>query len=193
MHLALSTGSLRSWHDDDAPALAEHANNINVWRTLRDHMPHPYTLAHAEEYLRKVQHQQPELSLCIDVDGRAVGGISLHPSEDVHRLTAELGYWLAEPFWGRGIATAAVNAIVGHGFALLPLVRIEAHVFANNPASARVLEKAGFTFEGRLARNVIKEGRILDSLVYSRLRDDEVARDPHAANLLGWTQPLRTA
>lgn len=172
MQLALPTGVLRSWRDDDAPALAEHANNLNVWRTLRDHMPHPYALADAEEYLRKLKHQQPELSLCIDIDGRAVGGIGLHPGEDVHRLTAELGYWLAEPFWGRGIMPAAVNAIVAHGFAVLPLVRIEAYVFVNNPASARVLEKSGFTFEGRLARNVIKEGRILDSLVYSRLRDD---------------------
>ncbi len=77
---------------------------------------------------------------CIEVEGRAAGGIGLHPGHDVNRLTAELGYWLAEPFWGRGIATAAVRAIVPHGFASLPLNRIEAYVYANNPASARVLE-----------------------------------------------------
>lgn len=126
----------------------------------------------AEEYILQRVEEDPALMFCIEVEGRAAGGIGLHPGHDVNRLTAELGYWLAEPFWGRGIATAAVRAIVPHGFASLPLNRIEAYVYANNPASARVLEKAGFTCEGRLRRSVIKDDQVLDSLVYARLRDE---------------------
>ncbi len=171
MHLALGPAALRSWQLDDAPALAEAANNRNVWITLRDLMPHPYTIADAAAYLARTVGDQPESSFCIEVEGRAAGGIGLHTGNDVYRRTAELGYWLAEPFWRRGIMSSAVRAIVHYGFAQLPLERIEAYVFANNPASVRVLEKAGFDYEGRLRRNVIKDGEILDSLVYARLRD----------------------
>jgi RimJ/RimL family protein N-acetyltransferase len=89
----------------------------------------------------------------------------------VSRFTAELGYWLGEAYWRRGITTAAVRAVVQHGFDMLPLHRVEAYVYATNPASARVLEKAGFAFEGRLRRSVVKAGQVLDSLLYARLRD----------------------
>ena len=135
-------------------------------------MPHPYTLADAEAYLQNRVVETREHVLCIEVDGRVGGGIGLHLGEDVNRLTAELGYWLAEPFWGRGIMSEAVPAMVAHGFATLPLQRIEAFVYANNPASARVLEKAGFEFEGRLRRSVIKDGQLLDSLLYAKLREE---------------------
>ena len=137
----------------------EGANNRNVWLSLRDLMPHPYTLANAEAYLRNVAHEGAKYSLCIEVEGKAGGAISLRFESDVHRLTAELGYWLAEPFWGRGIMTEAVSAMVEHAFASFALRRIFASVYANNPASAHVLEKAGFLFEGRIRQNVIKEGR----------------------------------
>ena len=90
----------------------------------------------------------------------------------MHRCTAELGYWLAEPFWGRGVMTAAVTAFVAHSFQTLPLQRIFASVYASNPASARVLEKAGFQFEGCMRKNVLKDGEILDSLLYARVRGD---------------------
>lgn len=149
------------------------ANNRNVWIFLRDRMPHPYALADAEAYLKECAQKDSDLVLCIEAEGQVAGSIGLHPGKDVTRLTAELGYWLAEPFWGRGIITAAVRVMVQYGFEQLPLNRVEAYVFANNPASARVLEKAGFSFEGRLRRNVIKDGQILDSLVYARLRDDQ--------------------
>ncbi len=173
MILPLGGGaSLRPWRTEDAPALAQAANNRNVWISLRDRMPHPYTLADAEDYIRQRFDADSELIFCIEADGSAVGGIGLHPQEDVCRITAELGYWLAEAYWGRGITTEAVRAIVRHGFNTRPLERIEAFVYANNPASARVLEKAGFTFEGCLRRNVIKDGQVLDSLVYARLRGE---------------------
>ena len=172
MHIQLAECTIRSWRLEDAPSLAKHANNRTVWLKMRDRMPHPYSLSDAEEYLRQRIAEPTRIMFCVDVGGEAIGGIGLHPGDDVNRLTAELGYWIAQPFWGRGIATAAVRAIVAYGFEQQPLERIEAYVFANNPASARVLEKTGFTYEGRLRRNVIKDGQMLDSLLYARLRGD---------------------
>ena len=172
MEFKLPHGSLRSWRMEDAAPLAEVANNRNVWLKLRDIFAHPYTLADAEAYLGRTVGATPELSFCIELDGRVAGGIGLHFAHDVHRLTVELGYWLGEPFWGGGIMSHAVCAMVGYGFQTLPIERIEAYVYANNPASLRVLEKCGFSFEGRLRRNVFKDGQLLDSLVYSRLRGE---------------------
>ncbi len=116
MQVSLGAASLRPWKIEDALALVEAANNRNVWITLRDRMPHPYTLADAEDYLQQRTRDSSGLALCIEVAGRAAGGIGLHPGEDVSRLTAELGFWLAEPFWHRGIITAAVRAVVPYGF-----------------------------------------------------------------------------
>ncbi|MDQ3626741.1 MAG: GNAT family N-acetyltransferase [Verrucomicrobiota bacterium] len=172
MHRELEQCTIRRWRLEDVPSLAASANNRNVWLTLRDRMPHPYSLADAEAYVQQ-RLQDPTMPIfCIEVDDAAAGGIGLHPGDDVNRLTAELGYWLAEPFWGRGITTAAVKAIVQYAFTQLPLTRIEAYVYENNPASARVLEKSRFQFEGRLRKNVIKDGVVLDSLLYARLKDE---------------------
>ena len=108
------------------------------------------------------------MKFCIEIDGVAVGGIGVHPGEDVHRHTATMGYWLGEEFWGRGVMTQAVTAVTDFCFENFLLRRISAEVFANNPASARVLEKAGFTFEGCLKSDVLKDGKVLDSLLYAR-------------------------
>lgn len=170
MQLQLKQALLRRWRSDDVPALVEAANNRNVSLTLRDGFPFPYTSAAAEAYIARVSDY--DVPFCIEVEGRAAGGIGLHRATDVHRITAELGYWLAEPLWGRGIMTEAVRAVVRHGFTAFPLERIEAYAFSNNPASVRVLEKAGFTREGLLRRNVIKHGQVLDSLVFSILREE---------------------
>ncbi len=176
MRMPLSHALLRPWQLEDAPALTAAANNRQVWLRLRDRMPHPYTLADAETYLRSVLTETRSMSsldhsLCIETDGKAAGAIGLHLGADVHRRTAELGYWLAEAHWGRGIVTEAVCAFVLHGFKTLPLDRIYASAYENNPASVRVLEKAGFQFEGRMRKNVIKDGQVLDSLLYAKLRD----------------------
>jgi ribosomal-protein-alanine N-acetyltransferase len=155
---------------DDAESLVKHANNRKVWLGLRDLFPHPYTIEDAQEFLQRAISEQPEMKFCIEVDGAAVGGIGVHPGQDVYRHTATIGYWLGEKFWGRGIMTEAVTAVTDFCFGNFPLRRISAEVFANNPASARVLEKAGFTFEGRLKNNVTKDGLVLDSLLYARTR-----------------------
>ena len=170
MQLVLERCTIRPWRLDDAESLAKHANDRKVWLGLRDLFPHPYTIDDAHELLQKKIIEQSATIFCIEINGAAVGGIGIHPGQDVHRHTATLGYWLGAEFWGRGIMTEAVAALTDFCFENFPLRRISAEVFANNPASARVLEKAGFTFEGRLKNHVVKDGQLLDSLLYARTK-----------------------
>jgi len=168
VELRLEHCLVRGWRLDDAKSLTRHANNRRVWLGLRDQFPHPYTIDDAHAFLRGVMNNQPVTNFCIEIGAAAAGGIGIRFGEDVHRQTANLGYWLGEEFWGRGIMTEVVSAVVNYCFDKLPLDRIHAEVYSNNPASARVLEKAGFVLEGRLRKNVVKEGEILDSLLYAR-------------------------
>lgn len=170
MQLVLEGCTIRPWRLDDADSLAKHANNRKVWIALRDVFPHPYSIQDAHEFLQRAISEQPTTKFCIEVEGVAAGGIGIDPGQDVHRQTAGLGYWLAEEFWGRGIMTEAVTAFTDFWFDTFPLRRIYAEAYANNSASARVLEKAGFVFEGRLKNNVIKDGKLLDSLFYAKTR-----------------------
>ncbi|MFN8644979.1 MAG: GNAT family N-acetyltransferase [Candidatus Binatia bacterium] len=170
MRLDLGEVCVRPFTSGDAAALVRHANNRAVWITLRDRFPHPYTPEDADAFLRVAMTQDPPADFAIASADEVIGGIGLQRQGDVHRLTAEIGYWLGESFWGRGIATRAVRAVTDWAFAATPLERIFAYVFATNPASARVLAKAGYQFEGRLHRAVVKEGRVLDQLVYAALR-----------------------
>jgi RimJ/RimL family protein N-acetyltransferase len=147
MQLVLERCTIRAWRSDDAESLAKHANNRKVWVALRDLFPHPYTIQDAHEFLHRAISEQPTTKFCIEVEGVAAGGIGIRLGEDVHRQTAGLGYWLGEKFWARGIMTDAVAAFTDFCFNSFLLRRIYAEVFANNPASARVLEKAGFVFE----------------------------------------------
>ena len=170
MKLTLEQCTIRPWRLDDADSLARHANNRKVWIALRDLFPHPYTIEDAHTFLKSVISSEPVTLFCIEVNGAAVGGIGIHLGIDVHRRTAELGYWLGEEFWARGIMTEAVGAFTDFCFDRFSLRRIYAEPFANNRASARVLEKAGFAFEGRLKNNVFKNGELLDSLLYARTK-----------------------
>ena len=170
MQLVLERCTIRAWCPDDAAPLAKHANNRRVWLGLRDLFPHPYTIEDANEFLRRAMSMQPATSFCIDIGGAAVGGIGIRVGEDVHRHRAELGYWLSEDFWGHGIASEAVPAFADYCFANFELNRIYAEPFANNPPSARVLQKAGFALEGRLRKNVVKDGQVLDSLLYAKTK-----------------------
>jgi ribosomal-protein-alanine N-acetyltransferase len=170
MHLVLKSCTIRPWRLDDAESIARYANNRKVWLAVRDAFPHPYTINDAQEFIRRATVEEPATRFCVEVDGVAVGGIGVHPGQDIHRHTATMGYWLGEEFWGRGIMTEAVIAVTDFCFDNFPLRRISAEVFANNPASARVLGKAGFIFEGRLKNYVFKDGELLDSLLYARTK-----------------------
>jgi [ribosomal protein S5]-alanine N-acetyltransferase len=141
MQLKLERCTIRPWRLDDAESLARYANNRKIWLAVRDRFPHPYTMQDAHEFLQRAMTEQPEMKFCIEMEGAAVGGIGVHPGQDVHRHTATVGYWLGEDCWGRGIMTEAVTAVTDFCFENFPLRRISAEVFANNPASARVLEK----------------------------------------------------
>jgi len=167
--LPTTFGVLRPWHIDDALALVKYANNRKIWLNLRDGFPYPYTTQDAQHFLDMVSRQTPQTFFAIATHTEAIGGIGIMPNSDVHRLTAELGYWLAEPFWGKGIMSEAVYVFTEFAFAQFNLVRIYAEPYAYNNASSRVLEKAGFSFEGRLKCSVIKDGVILDQLLYAKI------------------------
>jgi [ribosomal protein S5]-alanine N-acetyltransferase len=170
MPLKLERCTIRDWRADDAPSLAKNANNCKIWLGLRDLFPHPYTIDDAHKFLHEATISQPVTNFCIDIGGSAVGGIGIRLGEDVHRHRGELGYWLGKDFWGHGITSEAVPVFTDYCFAHFELHRIYAEPFANNPASARVLEKSGFVLEGRLRKNAIKDGQVLDSLLYARIR-----------------------
>jgi [ribosomal protein S5]-alanine N-acetyltransferase len=158
---------VRDWQPTDAPAIVRYADNRRVWINLRDRFPHPYALADAEEFLAFACNRQTRTDFAIEVAGEAVGGVGLTLHDDVERVTAEIGYWLGEPYWGRGIMPAVVRAVTRHALTELGLVRVYAIPFAWNAASARVLEKAGYVLEGRMRRSAIKDGRIIDQLLYA--------------------------
>lgn len=162
---------IRSYRAGDRAALVAHANNRNVSRNLRDRFPYPYTAETADWWIKHVAGQEPEASFAIATAEELIGGIGLELGEDVHHRSAEIGFWLGEPFWGRGIVTAAVRAFTPWAFERFDLLRVWAGVFETNPASARVLEKAGYAFEGRHRGAIVKDGTVLDQLVYARLRD----------------------
>lgn len=142
---------------------------------MRDAFPSPYTMDDARRFIAMATGPDAPLLLAIEVQREAAGGIGIHPLGDVYRGTAEIGYWLAEPFWGKGIMTGAVEALVPVAFQQTDLVRIQAGIFADNPASMRVLEKAGFTREAVHRHAVTKRGVVMDEVMYVRFRDDPAA------------------
>jgi RimJ/RimL family protein N-acetyltransferase len=171
VRIELGAYEIRDWTKRDMRALVRYANNPRIARWLRDRFPCPYTLSDAEAFLAAVAQQAVRTTFAIATPGEAIGGIGLEFASDVHRFTAELGYWLGEPFWGRGIMTQAVRHVTAWAFETFELHRIYATAFAGNRASMRVLEKAGFQCEGCLRASVFKHGRILDQALYACLRD----------------------
>jgi len=167
MHLKLKSCEIRSWRSSDLQSLVKYANNRNIWINLRDRFPHPYTTRDGAAFLKHTRQQRPETALAIAVNGEAAGGIGFQLQGDVERVSAEIGYWLGEPFWGRGIATEALVALTEHAIAAHGLTRIYAVPFAWNRASCRVLEKAGYVLEGRLRRSAVKDGTVTDQLQYA--------------------------
>jgi RimJ/RimL family protein N-acetyltransferase len=167
MHLTLKSCEIRSWWASDLESLVTLANNRNIWINLRDRFPHPYTTRDGHAFIRQTREQQPESAFAIVVNDEAVGGIGFQLQGDVERVSAEIGYWLGEPFWGRGIATEALVALTEYAITTHGLTRVYAVPFAWNRASCRVLEKAGYVLEGRLRRSAVKNGNVTDQLQYA--------------------------
>lgn len=165
---------LREWRESDACDLAAQLNNPHVQNNLRDGLPYPYTDKDAKEYITAMRSRDRHrlFAYAVVLDDRVIGSISIARCENVHFRTAELGYYIGESYWGRGFATCAVRQMCSRMFAQTDLLRIFAEPYAYNTASCRVLEKAGFSLEGVLRRNAVKNGRILDMKLYARLRDE---------------------
>jgi len=170
MLLDLGELRVRDWRKSDLDALVRYANNSNIAANLRDQFPHPYTRRDGLDYLTYVRAMDIPTSFAIEFAGEAIGGIGFKLGNDIARLTAEMGYWLGEPFWGRGFATRAVSASSDWAFDNYKVVRIFAMAFAHNLASMRVLEKSGFQREGVLRGSAIKNGVILDQVMYAKLK-----------------------
>ena len=170
MELICSCCTLRHWKQGDEHSLVRHASNRRVSRNLRDEFPHPYTLDDARRWIQHAATLKPGLALAIVIEGQAVGGIGLILRDDIYRRSAEIGYWLGEEFWGRGIMTEAVQTVTEYAFAHYELCRIYAGVFEFNTGSMRVLEKAGYQFEARHRKAVTKDGQTFDELIYACVR-----------------------
>ena len=155
---------------DDLAALVKYANNQRIAINLRDRFPHPYTEGAGRGWLEYLAGERPLTAWAIEVGHEAAGSIGLQLHGDVERVSAEIGYWLGEPFWGRGIVTDALRAVTSRAFDEFSLTRIYALPFADNAPSIRVLEKAGYVLEGRMPRSAIKHGVVKDQLMYGAYR-----------------------
>ena len=172
MQLDLERCAVRSFRETDAEELARHANNRQVWLQLRDRFPHPYTVEDAHEFIAGARSATPATAFAVTVGDAPVGAIGVMLRDDVERCSAEVGYWLGEPQWGRGIASCALVGFTRFAFVAYELERLYAVPFASNIASCRVLEKAGYALEGRMRRSAIKDGAVQDQLLYAVLRGD---------------------
>jgi RimJ/RimL family protein N-acetyltransferase len=173
---------LRPWREGDRASLLRYANDRDVWRNLRDLFPHPYTEQAADDWLSFTATTPPPSGIyAIEVGGEAAGCIALTPGQDIERWSWEVGYWLGKPFWGRGIVTDALRAVTAAAFEIPELVRIHAPVFSWNHRSMRVLEKAGYRREAVLPRSGIKDGTVIDRVIYARSRDTGLPYAPFTA------------
>ena len=163
------TFTLRKFRESDLDSLLKYANNYNIARFLTNQFPHPYGEEDGRKFL-PIAIAAPGI-FAIDVDGEAVGSIGVFPQSDIHEKSAEIGYWLAEPFWGKRIMTEAIKEMVKFGFQTFDITRIFARPFSTNAASQRVLEKAGFVCEARLKAALYKNGEYIDELIYAIRKD----------------------
>ena len=170
MNIECGSSRVREWRTTDKASLVRLANNRKVWRNLAHRFPHPYTEASADTWFALLANQELPTHWAIELEGEAIGGIGIDPGEGIYAKNAIFGYWLGEPYWGRGIMTAVVRATVEHVFAHFDLARLVSPVFEWNPASMRVLEKCGFVREAVLRKSVFKDGQLIDEVIYARLR-----------------------
>jgi len=159
---------LRPFQISDKKSLAKYANNKKISDNLRDRFPHPYTEEAAGWFINFVlSDNDPVKNFVIEINGKAAGAIGITPDEDVYRMNAEIGYWLGEDHWGKGIMTAVIKATVKYVFENLGIKRIYATPFATTLGSIKALKKAGFTKEATIRNGVIKNNKILDYYIYS--------------------------
>ena len=163
---------IRPWEIADLNSLVAYANNWNVAKNLTNKFPHPYTEADGKAFIEFATTGDPIHVFAIDIDGEAIGGIGVHPQTDIFIKNAELGYWLAEPFWGQQIITNAIRQAIDFGFTTFDIDRIFARPFGTNIASQKVLEKNNFSLEGRFEKMLFKNGAYLDELVYAIRREN---------------------
>ncbi|HVZ20915.1 MAG TPA: GNAT family protein [Vicinamibacterales bacterium] len=159
--------TVRTWRTADAASLVRHANNENVARHLRDRFPYPYSTSDARRFIEAVSQSHPATNFAIDLGGEAAGGIGFSPGSDVERYSAEIGYWLGEAFWGRGITAEALRLTSRYAFDICRMLRLFALPFADNARSIRVLEKAGYVREGVMRCSSVKHGSPRDQALYA--------------------------
>lgn len=166
---------IRKWKLSDAADLAAALSNKKVQDNLRDGLPYPYTEQDGRDYISAMLSagEEETFAFAITVDGKVIGSIGVFRQGNIHRRTAELGYYIAEEYWGKGIMTEAVKQICEYVFDKSDIIRIYAEPFAYNIASCRVLEKAGFLCEGTLRNNAVKNGKIVDMKMYSLLKTEK--------------------
>lgn len=165
---------IRKWELSDAKDLAAALSNMKIQDNLRDGLPYPYTEQDGIDYISAMlsADENDTFAFAITVDEKVIGSIGVFRQGNIHRQTAELGYYIAEEYWGKGIMTEAVKQICKYVFEKSDVIRIYAEPFAYNMASCRVLEKAGFQYEGTLRKNAVKNGKIIDMKMYSILKEN---------------------
>lgn len=161
---------LRPFKESDAERLALLANNYNIAKFLRNGFPHPYTVEHAKGFIDSLKNDNPTQRFVITVNDEMIGGAGIHLQDDIFELNAELGYWIGEPYWGKGYMSDAIQQVTDYAFANFKINRIFARVFGNNPASMRVVEKAGFKLEAKYDQTLFKFGEVLDEYIYAKRR-----------------------
>jgi [ribosomal protein S5]-alanine N-acetyltransferase len=171
MLITTPSAILRSWTLSDLESLSKNADNPRIAANMRDAFASPYTSEDAYQFISMATSRNGNLFLTIDLHNEAIGGIGIHPLDDVKRRTAEIGYWLSESYWGMGIVTDAVRSLVPVAFGMFDIVRLQAGVYSSNPASMRVLEKCGFVYEAIHKDAIYKNGVLLDEIIYVKFRE----------------------
>lgn len=157
---------LRRWSISDLDSLLRYADNLAISGNLTDQFPSPYTKERGRTFIETVSTIEPPRVFCISTDHEAIGAIGIHPQSDIWSRNMELGYWLAQPYWGNGIMTAAIKEVVQIGFSTFDVDRIFARPFGGNIGSQRALEKAGFVLEAKLERTIYKKGVYHDEMIF---------------------------
>lgn len=164
---------IRSWKIEDSNNLAAALNNKKILDNLRDGLPYPYTVEDANAFILAMldADKNTTYAFAIVVNNKAIGSIGVFRKDNIHYRTAEMGYCIAEPYWGQGIGTSAVKQVCKYIFENTDIMRIFAEPFAYNAGSCRILEKSGFVYEGILRKNAVKNGVVLDMKMYSIVKD----------------------